>query len=155
MDKNATPSDGPRAPVDCLDEIRPKAFTLDRQTSSCTDPAAIHTGALNRYGELHVQTGNEFIDQWHPKYLSQVFPLVIPRMVSGPDYDFQNRWMKRPLAQKGVTIRKYILRMYNLCFLGSSVTCTNAQRKVTNLSNLAEASVARRNAKLISQRTRR
>ena len=78
--------------------MRPKAFTLDRDTSSCTDPVALREGALSRYGELHIRTGNEFLNQWHSKYYSQVFPFVIPRMVSGPDFDPQNKWRRRPDA---------------------------------------------------------
>ena len=94
-DKNATPSDGPRSLEKCLDDIRPKAFTLDRATVSCSDPATLRAGALQRYGEMHVQTGSRFINQWHSKYFSQILPFVIPRMVSGPDYDPLDRWRRR------------------------------------------------------------
>ncbi len=94
-DKNATPSDGPRPLKNCLEDVRPKAFTLDRSTASCSDPATLRAGALQRYGEMNVQAGSRFINQWHSKYFSQVLPFVIPRMVSGPDYDPDNRWRRR------------------------------------------------------------
>ncbi len=44
---------------------------------------------------MNVQAGSRFINQWHSKYFSQVLPFVIPRMVSGPDYDPDNRWRRR------------------------------------------------------------
>ena len=94
-DKNATPSDGPRPLEKCLEDVRPKSFTLDRSTASCSDPATLRAGALQRYGEINVQAGSRFIDQWQPKYFSEVLPFVIPRMVSGPDYDPVNRWRRR------------------------------------------------------------
>ena len=95
-EKNATPSDGSRPLETCLDDIRPKAFTLDRSTTACSDPADMKPGALQQFGELHVHTGRDFINQWHSKYFSQVLPFVIPRMVSGPDYEDnpEKRWRR-------------------------------------------------------------
>jgi hypothetical protein len=95
VEKNATPGDGARPVAQCLEDVRPKAFTLDRSTASCTDPDILRKGALERYGGLHVQTGSRFIDQWQSKYFSQVLPWVIPRMVSGPDYDPERKWRRR------------------------------------------------------------
>lgn len=57
-------------------------------------PPKSRGGALARFGELHVQTGTQLISQWHSKYISQINPYVIPRMVSGPDYDLDNRWRR-------------------------------------------------------------
>jgi hypothetical protein len=96
MEKNATPSDGARALEECLEDLRPKAFTLDKSAAACTDPASLKAGALERFGELHVHAGREFINQWHSKYFSQVLPFVIPRMVSGPDYETETtkRWRR-------------------------------------------------------------
>ena len=102
-DKNATPSDGPRPLEKCLEDVRPKAFTLDRATASCSDPATLRAGALQRYGEMHVHAGSRFINQWHSKYVSQVLPFVIPRMVSGPDYDPEDRWRRREADAPWVT----------------------------------------------------
>ena len=94
-DKNATPSDGPRPLEQCFEDIRPKSFTLDRSTAACTDPATLRAGGLQRYGEMNVQAGSRFINQWESKYFSQVMPFIIPRMVSGPDYDSTRRWRRK------------------------------------------------------------
>ena len=67
--KNATPGDGARPMETCLDDVRPKAFTVDRETTASTDPGALAHGALQRYGELHIRTDTAFITQWHPKYI--------------------------------------------------------------------------------------
>ena len=101
-DKNATPGDGAREATTCLDDVRPTAFTLDRSTAACTDPDVMRTGALQRYGDLRVTTGSEFIRQWHSKYYSQVMPFVILRMVAGPDFYPQERW-RRPADAPIVT----------------------------------------------------
>jgi len=66
-DKNATPGDGPRPLDKCLDDIRPVAVTLDRSTQASSDPASLRQGAVQRYGDLHVQTGSKKILQWHSK----------------------------------------------------------------------------------------
>ena len=84
-DKNATPGDGARSLERCLEDIRPQAVCMDKSVQACSDPATLREGALERHGDVHVQTGGKAILQWHSKYLSQVLPCVIPRMVSGPD----------------------------------------------------------------------
>jgi len=66
-DKNATPGDGPRPLDKCLDDIRPVAITLDRSTQASSDPGSLRQGAVERYGDLHVQTGSKPILQWHSK----------------------------------------------------------------------------------------
>ena len=76
----------------CLDGIRPKAFTVDMRPSDCTTPDAVRGGALERYGELNIHTGNRFQSQWESKYFSQALPFCIPRMVSGPDFKPGDKW---------------------------------------------------------------
>ena len=85
-EKNATPGDGARSLETCLEDIRPHAVCMDRSTAACSDPAAQREGALERYGDLHIQTGGKEILQFHTKYFSQVLPFVFPQMASGPDY---------------------------------------------------------------------
>ena len=92
--KNATPGDADQNIRTCLDDVRPKAFTLDLKPSDCTTPDAIRGGALERYGELNIKTGNKFTSQWESQYFSQILPFVIPRMVSGPDFRPEDKWRR-------------------------------------------------------------
>ena len=64
--------------------------------------------ALARDGGLHVQTGSKPIDQWNGKYFSQVLPFVIPRMVSGPDYDPLRRWRRRCDDAPHVSVQSFV-----------------------------------------------
>ena len=93
-EKNATPGDGARNFDAVLDDIRPKAYHLDADPSDCTDPALVREGTLERYGDLHIQTGGRFQDRWNTEYTSMALPFVIPRMVSGPDYPKRPRWRR-------------------------------------------------------------
>ena len=92
--KNATPGDVAKNVATCLDDIRPKAFTVDRDAGSCSTPDVMRTEALQRYGDLHIQTGSKFLPQWHSRYSAQILPFVIPRMCSGPDYSEDDRWRR-------------------------------------------------------------
>ena len=94
-EKNATPGDGSRSVDECLQDIRPQAVCMDKEATSNSDPATLREKAIGRYGDLYVQTGSKLIPQWHSKYFAQVQPFVIPRMVSGPDYDMLNRWRRQ------------------------------------------------------------
>jgi len=94
-DKNATPGDGARSLEDCLEDLRPHAMCVDKGVQACSDPATLREGALERYGELHVQTGGKEIVQFHSKYFAQILPFVIPYMVSGPDYFPDQRWRRK------------------------------------------------------------
>ena len=117
-DKNATPGDASASIESCLADARPKSFTMDRDTVSSSDPAALRAGALERYGDLKIQTGSKFVDQWKSKYYSQVFPFVIPRMVSGPDYDPENKWRRKlesPVVTSKEFTRGFARRVEALC----------------------------------------
>eukprot|EP00972_Heterocapsa_arctica_P073956 10916704-Heterocapsa_arctica.AAC.1 len=94
-EKNATPGDPARAREGCLQDLRPHAVCRDKSAKVCSDPAALREGALERYGDLHVHTGSSLIPQWENKYFSQIMPFVIPRMVSGPDYNPAKRWRRK------------------------------------------------------------
>ena len=93
-EKNATPGDAPRPLENALDNIRPKAFHLDKDITTCINPDVLREGTLERYGDLHIQTGGKFLPTWHTSYTSQALPFVIPRMVSGPDYLNEQRWRR-------------------------------------------------------------
>ena len=105
-EKNATPGDGARTLDNCLEDLRPHAICLDKNVKACSDPATLREGALERYGELHVNTGRKEQCQFHSKYTSQVLPFVVPRMVSGPDYYPDRRW-RRPNEAPIVTPREF------------------------------------------------
>ena len=62
--KNATPGDAAQDISSCLDDVRPKAFTVDLNPSDCSSPDLIRAGALERYGQLEIQTGNKLMSQW-------------------------------------------------------------------------------------------
>ena len=61
------------------------------------------SGAVQRYGDLHIHSGSQCVDQWHPKYLSQVFPFAIPCMDSGLEYDTEHRWRRNNADASAVT----------------------------------------------------
>ena len=56
QEKNATPGDCGRPVEKCMDDVRPSAVTIDRNPSACTDPVTMREKALERYGDLKVQT---------------------------------------------------------------------------------------------------
>ena len=93
-DKNATLGDGARSVEQALVGVRPLSVCADKSTHATTDPASMRESAVGRYGDLYVQTGHSSLLQWHSKYTSQVLPFVIPRMVSGPDYNPAERWRR-------------------------------------------------------------
>lgn len=95
-EKNATPGDGSRDLSECFNDIRPDSICMDKDATSCIDPATRRERAVERCGDLQVvvqQQGREIV-QFHPKYLSQILPLTIPRMVSGPDFFPHTPWRR-------------------------------------------------------------
>ena len=93
-DKNATPGNGARRLEECLDDIRPHAICVDKSTAASSDPATLQAGAIDRYGDLHIQTNAKEVMQFHSKYFSQVLPFAIPHMCSGPDFFPDQRWRR-------------------------------------------------------------
>ena len=88
---HAVPGDPATEAGDPLRDIRPRSFILDKSAVACTDPDAIRAGGFQQYGDLHLETGNTFVQQWKTEYTSMTLPFVIPRCVSGPDYPRQVR----------------------------------------------------------------
>ncbi len=95
-EKNATPGNGARCLEECLDDLRPHSVCLDRSAKACSDTATRQAAAYERYGGLKVQVQqkDKEIVQFHPKYISQALPFVIPRMVSGPDFFPHRPWRR-------------------------------------------------------------
>ena len=94
FEKHATPGDGSRSLEQSLEEVRPRSFMLDKSPMACSDPASIEAGGFRKYGELHAETGNIFVNQWRTEYISQALPFVIPRCVSGPDFPGAKRYRR-------------------------------------------------------------
>ena len=92
--KNATPGDGGTSLEACLDNLRPQSVSLDKSATSCVDPEARRQAALVRSGVLPVEIKSKELSQFHSKYFSQALPLVIPRMVSGPDFFPARPWRR-------------------------------------------------------------
>ena len=92
--KNATPGDGGTTLEACLDNLRPQSVCLDKSATSCVDPEARRRAALVRSGVLPVEIKSKELTQFHSKYFSQALPLVIPRMVSGPDFFPARPWRR-------------------------------------------------------------
>ena len=93
-EKNATPGDGARSVHECLDNVRPQAICVDKSSQASTDPGTQREGGLERQGELNIKTGGKPISQYESKYFSQVLPLVLPYMCSGPDFFPHKRWRR-------------------------------------------------------------
>ena len=58
-------------------------------------------------GSVQVQTGSQMISQWQSKYFSQILPFVMPRMVSGPDFNVTDRWRRTYEDAPIVTPREF------------------------------------------------
>ena len=110
-EKNATPGDGARSLEACLEDIRPHAICVDRTAAAASDPQTQREGCLERFGELKVSTGGKEINQFCPKYFSQVLPFVFPQMVSGPDYFPDQRWRRTHPDAPWVTPDEFIAGM--------------------------------------------
>ena len=107
-EKNATPGDGARSLEACLEDIRPHAICVDRTTSAASDPQTQRESGLERFGDLHIQTGHKEINQFCTKYFSQVLPFVFPQMASGPDYFPDQRWRRKHPDAPWVTPDEFI-----------------------------------------------
>ena len=109
-DKNATPGDGARSLDKCLEDIRPHAMCIDRSTKSASDPATQSEGALQNWGELVAQTGNQMIPQFESSYFSEALPFVFPHVCGGPDF-FMHKRTRRPPDAPQVGFQEWVAGM--------------------------------------------
>ena len=96
-EKNATPGAGGYDAEQIFANLRPAAVTQTMSAQAASDPASMRTGAVVAHGRLHVKTDKALVEQWHPRYFSQILPFEIPYMVSGPDFSFYQknlRWRR-------------------------------------------------------------
>ena len=89
--KHATPVATSEAISVALNEVRPSALFLDRNSSSIVPRDVRELLALRKHYELDVSTGKALVDQWNSTYFAIVFPFSIPRAVSGPDFPRKRR----------------------------------------------------------------
>ena len=85
-EKNATPPPGVLSHTDVFDAMQPQMVVAERDTSAGANTAEIGQAALSRYGELEVRTGNDFVPQWTPSYLSEVFCFDFKHQTGGPEF---------------------------------------------------------------------
>ena len=81
--KNVVPPAGLDAPQHVFDGVQPQAVVLQRTMGAGLEGNDLDEAALCRYNELHVVTGNSFINQWRPQYLSETFCFDFPRGTGG------------------------------------------------------------------------
>ena len=86
-DKNATPQAGVMSASTVFDAVQPQMVVAERSADAGCNAAEVGHAALSRYKELHVQTGNTFVPQWKPQYLSEVFCHEFKHVTGGPEYD--------------------------------------------------------------------
>ena len=113
-----------------LRDTRPRSFILDKGPTASSDPDAIRAGGFKQSGDLHIESGYSFINQWNTEYISQALPFVMPRAVSGPDYPRQAKRYRRPMANFAavVTPTEFLIQQKsgktNSHELDSSTDCT-------------------------------
>ena len=91
FEKNATPHEGAMDPASVFDAVQPQAVLLERSQAAGVGKAETTEAALCRYSELHAQTGNTFMPQWKPEYLSYVFCHEFPHVTGGPEFSEEDR----------------------------------------------------------------
>ena len=72
------------------------AYVSASHISACIDEDMLRAGTLRKYGEIHADTGNVFVNQWCTEYISQILPFTITRCVSGPDFPYSAQRYRRP-----------------------------------------------------------
>ena len=98
--KTAVPPAGIDAPEHVFGGAQPQAgmLQLQRTLGTAVEANGAMVAALERQCEVHVSTGNQFVEQWKPQYLSDTFCFDFPRGASGPEFTTViNVQIKRPI----------------------------------------------------------
>ena len=69
-------------------------MVAERSSQNVANPGEQIGPALAKADEQSITTGKSMIPQWEPQYLSRVFPLVLPRMVGGPEFSEKRKWRR-------------------------------------------------------------
>ena len=95
----------------CLDDVRPRAISVDGGAQSASAPAAQRERPLRNWGELQIQIGNR------GRYLSLRHltspkrpPFVVPRARGGPDFFPRERAGRPPNAPR-VGVQEFVAGM--------------------------------------------
>lgn len=71
---------------------RPNYFSTDYASEQLPSKEAAEVAQLGQCTVgMTVRTGNDFLDQWQPRFLSWAFPYSLPSRVGGPDYPNKTR----------------------------------------------------------------
>ena len=84
--KHATPDAAPTGLESAFDAARPSRIVGERSSRNIADGNDQRANALGSYGEVKVQTGSRFIQQWNAEYLALAFPFVLSYAVGGPEF---------------------------------------------------------------------
>lgn len=84
--KNAVPPAGMEAPEHVFDGVQPQAVVLQCAPGAAAEGNEPVIAAFERQCEVHVSTGNQFLTQWKPQYLSDTFCFYFPRGAGAPDF---------------------------------------------------------------------
>ena len=85
--------------------MQPQAVVSQRTLGTAVDANEPMVAALERECELHVSTGDKFLEQWRPQYLSDTFCFDFPRGTGGPEFTTVARL--RVAGAPDVTISTY------------------------------------------------
>ena len=103
--KNAVSLAGIEAPEHVLDGPQPHALVLQRTLGTAAEGSEPVIAALQRQCEVHVSTGNQFVEQWKPQYSSDTLCFDILRGAGG--LGFTNVARLRVPGAPEVTIATY------------------------------------------------
>ena len=84
--KNVVPPAGASALEDVFDGVQPQVVVLQRTLGTAVEANEPMLAALERQCELHLSTGNKFMEQWRPQYLSDICCCDFPRRTGGPEF---------------------------------------------------------------------
>ena len=96
-DKNATPAEPPADDAGlAFQAARPFEIVAERTSDAGLDVNAAHANALERYGNLAIQTGSSMLDQWKAEYLCISNPFTLALPVGGYDIAGSEKWRRAP-----------------------------------------------------------
>ena len=94
-DKNATPAEPPADDAGlAFQAARPFEIVAERSSDAGIDVNAAHANALERYGNLAIQTGSSMLDQWKAEYLCTSNPFTLALPVGGYDVAGSEKWRR-------------------------------------------------------------
>ena len=90
-EKNATPPAGVMNTNTVFDAVQPQLVVAERTSDAGCNAAEVGHAALSRLSELHAQSGNAFIPQWKPRYLSDICCFEFKHVTGGPEFNAEDR----------------------------------------------------------------